>query len=82
MIVQPRCRTWLDNPKTDFLMTRLNYLFLAPQFVGSFNIDDAVKGGQVFFFFREIAEEYTESRTKIFSRVAKVCKVSGQCLLP
>ena len=30
----------------------------------------------MFFFFREIAEEYTESKTKIFSRVAKVCKVS------
>ena len=54
------------------------YLLVDPQFVGSFNIDDAVKGGQVFFFFREIAEEYTESRTKIFSRVAKVCKVSSQ----
>lgn len=46
----------------------------APQFVGSFNVDDAVKGNQVFFFFREIAEEYSASKTKIFSRVAKVCK--------
>lgn len=46
----------------------------APQFVGSFNVDYADKGGQVFFFFREVAEEYTDSENKIFSRVAKVCK--------
>lgn len=45
-----------------------------PQFVGSFEEDSTEKGNQVFYFFREIAEEYTASKTKIFSRVAKVCK--------
>ena len=43
--------------------------------MGSFEVDNTEKGNQVFFFFREIAEEYTASKTKIFSRVAKVCKV-------
>ncbi|KAL5005373.1 hypothetical protein ScPMuIL_018829 [Solemya velum] len=41
----------------------------SPQFVGSFDV-----GNQVFFFFREVAGEYTNCGKKIYSRVAKVCK--------
>ncbi|XP_046350872.1 semaphorin-2A-like [Haliotis rufescens] len=40
-----------------------------PQFVGSFDV-----GNQVYFFFREVALEYTNCGKKIYSRVAKVCK--------
>ena len=53
----------------------------AAQFAGSFNVDSEQYGKQVFFFFREIAEEYIASKTKIYSRVAKVCKVSKHCPL-
>ncbi|XP_076102256.1 semaphorin-4D-like [Mytilus galloprovincialis] len=40
-----------------------------PQFVASFDIED-----KVYFFFRETAVEVDPAETKIFSRVAKVCK--------
>ncbi|KAK3783259.1 hypothetical protein RRG08_047714 [Elysia crispata] len=40
-----------------------------PQFVGSFDV-----GEYVYFFFREVAIEYTNCGKKIFSRVARVCK--------
>ncbi|CAC5404408.1 unnamed protein product [Mytilus coruscus] len=40
-----------------------------PQFVASFDIED-----KVYFFFRETAVEVDPAETKIYSRVAKVCK--------
>lgn len=40
-----------------------------PQFVGSFDLD-----GHVYFFFREVALEYTNCGKKIYSRVARICK--------
>ncbi|CAL1530923.1 unnamed protein product [Lymnaea stagnalis] len=40
-----------------------------PQFVGSFDV-----GPYVYFFFREVAQEYTNCGKKIYSRVARVCK--------
>ncbi|GFS22382.1 semaphorin-2A [Elysia marginata] len=40
-----------------------------PQFVGSFDVGD-----YVYFFYREVAIEYTNCGKKIFSRVARVCK--------
>ncbi|KAL8604481.1 hypothetical protein ACOMHN_042309 [Nucella lapillus] len=40
-----------------------------PQFVGSFDLD-----GHVYFFFREVALEYTNCGKKIYSRVVRVCK--------
>ena len=54
-----------------FLTKFVCALFLEPQFVGSFDVGD-----QVYFFFREVALEYTNCGKKIYSRVAKVCKVS------
>lgn len=42
-----------------------------PNFVGSFEIDD-----YVYFFFRESAVEYINCGKSIYSRVARVCKVS------
>ena len=45
--------------------------FAVPQFVGSFELGD-----HVYFFFREVAYEYTNCGKKIYSRVARVCKVS------
>ncbi|XP_052099524.1 semaphorin-2A-like isoform X2 [Mytilus californianus] len=49
-----------------------------PQFVASFDIED-----KVYFFFRETAVEVDPAETKIYSRVAKVCKkdVGGNSLL-
>ncbi|VDI08782.1 Hypothetical predicted protein, partial [Mytilus galloprovincialis] len=49
-----------------------------PQFVASFDIGD-----KVYFFFRETAVEVDPAETKIFSRVAKVCKkdTGGNSLL-
>lgn len=40
-----------------------------PQFVGSFELD-----GHVYFFFREVALEYTNCGKKIYSRVVRICK--------
>lgn len=42
-----------------------------PNFVGSFEI-----GEYVYFFFRESAVEYINCGKSIYSRVARVCKVS------
>lgn len=49
-----------------------------PQFVASFEVDDVV-----YFFFREIAVEFTGFMKKIVSRVAQVCKkdLGGSSLL-
>lgn len=41
-----------------------------PQFVASFDVDE-----DVYFFFREIALEYSDFMKKTVSRVARVCKV-------
>lgn len=41
-----------------------------PHFVGSFDVED-----WVLFFFRESAVEYINCGKKIYSRVARVCKV-------
>ena len=41
-----------------------------PQFVASFEV-----GNYVYFFFREVALEYTNCGKRIYSRVARVCKV-------
>lgn len=46
------------------------FTFIDPQFVGSFDVDD-----RVFIFFRETAVETDPGEKKIYSRVAKVCKV-------
>ncbi|GFO38050.1 semaphorin-2a [Plakobranchus ocellatus] len=40
-----------------------------PQYVGSFEVGD-----YVYFFYREVALEYTNCGKKIYSRVARVCK--------
>ncbi|XP_005092387.1 semaphorin-2A [Aplysia californica] len=40
-----------------------------PQFVGSFDVGD-----HVYFFYREVALEYTNCGKKIYSRLARVCK--------
>ncbi|KAL8624926.1 hypothetical protein ACOMHN_016222 [Nucella lapillus] len=40
-----------------------------PQFVGSFEL-----GNHVYFFFREVALEYTNCGKKIYSRVVRICK--------
>ncbi|BFZ02375.1 hypothetical protein BsWGS_05414 [Bradybaena similaris] len=40
-----------------------------PQFVGSFDV-----GEHVYFFYREVALEYTNCGKKIYSRLARVCK--------
>ncbi|KAH8319899.1 hypothetical protein KR074_008957, partial [Drosophila pseudoananassae] len=45
------------------------YLFLEPNFVGSFDI-----GEFVYFFFREHAVEYINCGKAVYSRVARVCK--------
>lgn len=49
-----------------------------PQFVGSFDL-----GGHVYFFFREVALEYTNCGKKIYSRVVRICKndQGGQYIL-
>lgn len=49
-----------------------------PQFVASFDVGDVV-----YFFFREIAVEYTSFMKKVVSRVAQVCKkdLGGSSLL-
>ena len=46
-------------------------IFAEPQFVASFDA-----GEQVLFFLRELAVEYSNCGKKIYSRVARVCKVS------
>jgi hypothetical protein len=52
-------------------VTILFISFVAPQFVGSFDVVD-----RVLFFFREMAIE-VEPEHKLYSRVAKVCKVNN-----
>ncbi|XP_078314913.1 semaphorin-2A-like isoform X3 [Crassostrea virginica] len=49
-----------------------------PQFVASFDVDDVV-----YFFFREVAVEYSSFMKKMVSRVARVCKrdLGGSSLL-
>ncbi|XP_076465872.1 semaphorin-2A-like [Babylonia areolata] len=49
-----------------------------PQFVGSFDLGD-----HVYFFFREVALEYTNCGKKIYSRVVRICKndQGGQFIL-
>lgn len=51
----------------------MNFQIVEPQFVASFEVDDVV-----YFFFREIAVEFTGFMKKIASRVAQVCKVRGR----
>lgn len=46
-------------------------LFSEPQFVGSFDV-----GEHVYFFFREVAIESGGAERSVYSRVARVCKVS------
>lgn len=57
--------------KIQALQLPLNiYCFADPQFVGSFSLKESV-----LFFFRETATEIDPSEHKVYSRVAKVCKV-------
>src|SRR5699024_6558967 len=49
----------------------LSLFLIEPNFVGSFDI-----GEFVYFFFRESAVEYINCGKNIYSRVARVCKVS------
>lgn len=54
----------------NYVSTRLKIDWLnEPQFVGSFEVGD-----YVYFFYREVAIEFTNCGKKIFSRVARVCK--------
>lgn len=48
----------------------LAFLFLAPEFIASFDIDS-----NVYFFFREKAEEQRDIFPKMYSRVGRLCKV-------
>lgn len=43
---------------------------LAPEFVASFEVDS-----NIYFFFREKAEEQRDVFPKIYSRVGRICKV-------
>lgn len=45
---------------------------LEPDFVASFGIDK-----YVYFFFRELAIERANCERVVYSRVARICKVSG-----
>lgn len=45
------------------------YIFIEPNFVGSFDI-----GEYVYFFFRETAVEYINCGKAVYSRIARVCK--------
>ena len=57
---------------------KIFFLFLEPNFVGSFDI-----GEYVYFFFRETAVEYINCGKAVYSRIARVCKkdVGGKNLL-
>ncbi len=44
--------------------------FLAPEFIASFDV-----GSNIYFFFREKAEEQRDIFPKIYSRVGRLCKV-------
>lgn len=63
-----------DQIETEILNVK-NYLIsittTEPNFVGSFDVGD-----YVYFFFRESAVEYINCGKSIYSRVARVCKVS------
>lgn len=50
-----------------------------PEFVGSFSIPDTQSpdDDKVYFFFRETAVEAGQWDRRVFSRVARVCKVLG-----
>lgn len=77
---------WLDSKfvmSTDVFLLILQLLLIThhlpfcsiksePNFVGSFDI-----GEFVYFFFRESAVEYINCGKNIYSRVARVCKVSA-----
>ncbi|XP_041372487.1 semaphorin-2A-like [Gigantopelta aegis] len=71
LIFRPALHRSDGSKAVDYVRTlRRNPKWLnEPQFVGSFDVGD-----QVYFFFREVALEYTNCGKKIYSRVAKVCK--------
>ncbi|XP_019900489.2 semaphorin-3D isoform X1 [Esox lucius] len=50
-----------------------------PEFVGSFSIPDthSVDDDKVYFFFKETAVESSQWDRRVYSRVARVCKVNG-----
>jgi len=48
----------------------LSFFFSAPEFIASFDI-----GSNIYFFFREKAEEQRDIFPKIYSRVGRLCKV-------
>lgn len=56
------------------------YLFssVEPEFVGSYSIPDthSLDDDKVYFFFKETAVESNQLDKRIYSRVARVCKVS------
>ncbi|BFY97577.1 hypothetical protein BsWGS_00617 [Bradybaena similaris] len=58
----------IETPYIRTLRVRNDWLN-EPQFVGSFDV-----GEHVYFFYREVALEYTNCGKKIYSRVARVCK--------
>ncbi|XP_059149831.1 semaphorin-2A-like [Physella acuta] len=58
----------LESNYVRTLRSRVDWLN-EPQFVGSFEV-----GPYLYFFFREVALEYTNCGKKIYSRVARVCK--------
>lgn len=64
----------IAHDSTKLNLTQLNstqFNQTEPNFVGSFEI-----GEYVYFFFRESAVEYINCGKSIYSRVARVCKVS------
>ncbi len=55
----------------NFTKQRLFVLFfLAPEFIASFDV-----GSNIYFFFREKAEDQRDIFPKIYSRVGRLCKV-------
>lgn len=55
-------------------------VFTEPEFVGSYSIPDthSLDDDKVYFFFKETAVESNQLDKRVYSRVARVCKVSAE----
>lgn len=60
--------------------THLHVSLTEPEFVGSFSIPDthSPDDDKVYFFFKERAVEAGQWDKRVYSRVARVCKVETQ----
>lgn len=61
----------------------MQFYFTEPEFIGSYSIPDthSLDDDKVYFFFKETAVESNQLDKRVYSRVARVCKVSAKSRL-